>query len=133
AALAKTVRSGADMLTEFKRVGAKMAGHQKIDGQLCAAYKQTSKQGLTTTLYVLPGPDQLVRRREQAGILRAADTMGAPMRTHVLKSVTDYANWQIGKPMPDSLFRPAAGITIQEGAAAPPPMMVPAPTLPNRR
>ena len=133
APLVKSIRSGVDMLGEFRRIGAKKAGEQKIDGRICEAYKRASKEGLTTTLYVLPGPDRLVRRREQNGILRAADTMGAPMRTHIVKSVTDYGNWQFGKPMPESLFRPPAGITIQEGVPARPPTMAPMPSIPKRK
>jgi hypothetical protein len=52
--------------------------------------------------------------------------MGAPMVTHTLFNQTDFLNWKINPPLPESLFQPPKGMAFEEARKAPAgPTLVP--------
>lgn len=110
-------------LDQFLKAGAKKNGQEAIDGMACDKYTQKAPNGLLVTLWVLPGPEKLTRRKQMTGTVQAPAAPGAPPQSHAVNRVIDF-HWQIGKPMDEALFRPPAGITITE---APTPTAPPAP------
>lgn len=105
---------GPDLLNEFIKSGGKKAAPEKVEGVLYDAYKKTDKNGMTITYLVSKDALKLARRETAFGIVQAADAPGRPMGTHQIRTTSDYRNWQIGKPIPDSQFRPPVGIVFQE-------------------
>jgi len=103
-----------DAVPKFVKSGAKKTGQEKVNGILCDVYKYTNKEKLTFTLWVSATGQRLAQRQETSGVARAAEAMGQPMSTHILKSTTDYLKWQIDQPLADSLFTKPVGVTYQE-------------------
>jgi outer membrane lipoprotein-sorting protein len=121
-------RVAGDIVTDFITKGGKKTGKEKIDGVLCDVYKRTDADKMRHTLWVLPGPDRLARRQVSEGVTVAAAKFGDPMQTHILRSQTDFSDWQLGKPMPESLFTLPAGMKIIEA----PVQQTPPGALPKR-
>jgi hypothetical protein len=119
APLAQQARNPGDVVNDFIKGGGKKAGQESIDGVRCDVYKKAGKNGVTSTIWVLPGPQKLARRVLVAGTINAAPGPGQPMKQMVFRQQQDYSNWQIGKPIAAVLFRPAPGIKITE--FTPPP------------
>ncbi len=103
-----------DALPKFVHSGAKKTGQEKVNGVLCDVYKHTTRENMTFTLWVATTGLRLAQKQQTEGIVRAAEKVGDPMKTHILKSTTDYLKWQIDQPIDDSLFHAPAGVTYQE-------------------
>lgn len=121
ALFAKQLRVDLDMVPKFVKSGAKKVRQEKVAGVLCDVYQRAVKDGLTLTLWVAASGSRLAMKQEESGVVRAAAQVGEPMRTHIIKSTTDYLKWEIDKPISDSQFHPPAGVTYQEAPAAPVP------------
>jgi hypothetical protein len=116
--LGKQAHGAGDVYKEFIKAGGRKTGTEKVDRVLCDVYRFTDKDGIRHVLWVLPGPDHLSRKMRIEGVMRAAITMGQPMQSHIIESMTDFSKWQVGKPMDEGLFRPPAGITFTEAPTA---------------
>lgn len=121
ALFAKQLHVDLDMVPKFVKSGAKKIKQEKVNGVLCDVYQRAVKDGLTLTLWVAATGPRLAMKQEESGVVRAAEQVGQPMRTHILKSTTDYLKWVIDKPIPDAQFRPPAGIKYDEAPSAPAP------------
>jgi len=119
--LAKQLNVDLDMLPKFMASGAKKVRREKVNGVLCDVYQRAKKEQLTLTLWIPVTGPRLAQKQEESGIIHAAAQMGEPMRTHILKSTTDYLKWQVDQPIADSEFAPPPGIKYQEIKAAPAP------------
>ena len=101
---------------QFLKMGGKKSGRENQNGQLCDVYT-LSKSGATAKLWVIVGPEKLTRRKEVTRILDAALRVGQPMSKHTITIVQSYDNWQVNKPIDDSMFRPPAGYRITQPPA----------------
>lgn len=120
--MAKQLNVDLDMVPKFVKSGAKKVKQEKLNGTLCDVYQREKKGALTITLWVAATGQRLAQKQEESGIVRAAEGMGEPMKTHILKSTTDYLKWKIDQPISDAMFSPPSGVTYQELKSPAPPV-----------
>jgi outer membrane lipoprotein-sorting protein len=119
ALFSKQLHVDLDMVPKFVKSGAKKVKQEKVNGVQCDVYRRAAKTGLTLTLWVAASGPRLAMKQEESGVVRAAAAPGEPMKTHILKSTTDYLKWEIDKPIPNSQFVPPATVKYEEAPAAP--------------
>jgi outer membrane lipoprotein-sorting protein len=121
ALFSKQLHVDLDMVPKFVKSGAKKVKQEKVNGVPCDVYQRPANGGLTLTLWVAASGQRLAVKQEESGVVRASDQVGQPMKTHILKSTTDYLKWEVDKPIADSRFIPPAGVKYDEAPAAPAP------------
>jgi outer membrane lipoprotein-sorting protein len=114
AQFAKQLKVDLDMAPSFLKAGGKKIRQEKVNGVMCDLYQRAKPGQLTLSLWIDAGGRHLAVKQEESGVVRAADRMGEPMKTHILKSTTDYVKWQIDQPIDDSKFKAPAGVTYEE-------------------
>ena len=100
-------------LAQFLKAGAKVIGSEKIDGVKCLIYSYKNSDGFLQKLWV-DANTKLSRRKTENGVAKFAIKIGEPETTHIISSVTDFMNWQVGKPLPETLFVAPKDVSYKE-------------------
>ncbi|MEP6755751.1 MAG: hypothetical protein ABJA67_09640 [Chthonomonadales bacterium] len=114
---------GLMIFPNFVKMGGKKVSAVRIDGQMLETYEYKAKNGMVHTLSLYPGTQHLPRRLVEAGVIRAATSLGSPMESHILNRQTDFTNWKVGITLDPGIFKPPGGMTFQEAPQAAPPLV----------
>lgn len=109
--MSKMKRVAGEDVEAFVRMGGRKSGQESVDGAVCDVYR-LRRTGLDYGLWVKPGQDALTMRKQVSG--KVSGRGKGP--DHTLIQTTTFRNWKVGKPIPDSLFRPPPGLMINDSS-----------------
>ena len=102
----------------FRKEGARPIRKEKVDGVTCDFY-EIKRGNALHKIWVLPGPEQLTKKRQSFGTAMLPPKPGAPPQKYEVSRQISF-DWKFDMPIPDSLFTPPAGYKIEDARAAPP-------------